>query len=122
MAKCLTLESKAVSKGYSRKDVNNQICVSEDIFQDEVLKTHIDVHSICEYINTYTATSGCEACVSENAGRYLCEYIFYNSLNIDPARTIFIHVPDLDVYSSVQTAKGLYDIICYLIKYGDTQR
>lgn len=114
-AKCLTIESKACSKGYCRPDVNDQKCIEEDVPLKE-LKTAIDVDSVCYHVNTNSTKNGCEACVSEYAGLYLCEYTYYHSLKIGPERTLFVHVPDLDVYSSSQSAKGVYDIICYLIK------
>lgn len=115
LAKCLTIECKACSKGYDRPDVNNKLLKNnEDL--EKILKTTIDVDSVCSYVNNNSSKTGCVACVSEDAGRYLCEYIFYNSLNIDSERTLFIHVPDLNIYSSAQSAKGIYDIICYLIQ------
>ncbi|XP_033211889.1 pyroglutamyl-peptidase 1 [Belonocnema kinseyi] len=114
-AKCLTIESKACNKGYCRPDVNDQKCPEEDV-PLENLKTAINIDSVCCHVNANSIKHGCEACVSESAGLYLCEYTYYHSLAIYPERTLFVHVPDLDVYSSSQSAKGVYDIICYLIK------
>ena len=45
---------------------------------------------------------------SDNAGRYLCEHIFYKSLRCDAQRTIFIHVPILEKpYSAEKSAEGI---------------
>lgn len=44
--------------------------------------------------------------------RYLCEFIFYKSLQINRERTIFVHVPPVGrPYSAEEVASGLVDII-----------
>ena len=48
--------------------------------------------------------------------RYLCEYIYYTSLNIDNLRTIFIHVPELSKFSAGQLAKGIKTLLGILIQ------
>ncbi|XP_034172373.1 pyroglutamyl-peptidase 1 [Osmia lignaria lignaria] len=111
-AKSLTIECCAHSNGYLRQDTSDK-CPDESNIKPKILETKINVNKICSAINE---NSECNACISHDAGRYLCEYIFYKSLQIDPMKTLFIHVPDFDQYSSIQTAKGLHDILCYLIK------
>lgn len=114
-ANCLTIENVAHSTGYKQPDIHNK-CPDERCVLPRALKTCIDVNTLCDCVNKNTNESGCTACVSHDAGRYLCEYIFYQSLNIGTEKTLFVHVPDLHVYSSTQTSKGLYDIIYFLIK------
>lgn len=114
-AKCLTLECKAHSSGYNKPDVCNK-CPCKVDSNCVALKTEINVEELCQTINESSQTSGCEACVSENAGRYLCEYTFYESLRNKPSRTVFVHVPDFQVYSKERTAKGLYCIVRYLVE------
>lgn len=49
--------------------------------------------------------------------RFLCEYIYYTSLSIDPGRTVFVHVPVLDKpYTAQQIAQGLAEIISLLVE------
>lgn len=49
--------------------------------------------------------------------RFLCEYIYYTSLSIDPGRTVFVHVPVLDKpYTAQQIAQGLSEIIALLVE------
>ncbi|XP_043482098.1 pyroglutamyl-peptidase 1 [Leptopilina heterotoma] len=115
LAKCLTIECRACNKGYDRPDVNNKL-LNDNENDEKTLKTTIDVDSLCSYVNNNSSNSGCTACISKEAGRYLCEYIFYNSLNIDSERALFIHVPDFNIYSTDRTVKGIYDIICHLIE------
>lgn len=114
-AKSLTIERLACSNGYNTSDICNK-CPDETTVACNVLETRVNVKELCDSVNENFEKSGCKACVSNNAGRYLCEYIFYQSLSIEPTKTLFVHVPDFDEYSREQTAKGLYDVLCYLIK------
>lgn len=113
-AECLTIECRAHNNGYQRFDVHVK-CPDETGMECKFLETGIDTNELCHNVNKNSTKSGCKACVSCDAGRYLCEYIFYQSLSIDPAKVLFVHVPDLEKYTSEQTAKGLYDILCYLL-------
>lgn len=115
-AHCLTIESRAHSTGYIRSDICEK-CPSETDVAQCVLETKIDGKSICDNVNENSHETGCKACISHDAGRYLCEYVYYQSLSMQTSQTIFIHVPDFDVYSSTQTAKGLYIILRYLIEH-----
>lgn len=114
-AESLTIECQACSNGYNRFDIN-KMCPDETSIECNILETDIDVKELCDYVNKNYEKHKCGACLSDDAGRYLCEYIFYQSLAIESSKTLFVHVPDFDKYSSIQTAKGLYDILCYLIR------
>jgi len=58
-------------------------------------------------------------CVSEDAGRYLCEFIYYQSLFVDRKRCVFIHVPNLDnnQFTVEKLAEAIQQIIYHLLKY-----
>jgi len=114
MAECLTIERQACSNGYKRLDVCKK-CPDETNVDCKMLETGIDVEELCASLNKDEK----RACPSDNAGRYLCEYIFYKSLSIDPTKTLFVHVPDLDKWSSTKTAYGLYNILCHLTRNWD---
>ncbi|XP_014478647.1 PREDICTED: pyroglutamyl-peptidase 1 isoform X1 [Dinoponera quadriceps] len=113
-AECLTIECRAYNNGYQRFDIHTK-CPDEMGMECKVLETGIDTNELCDNVNKNCVKSGCKACVSCDAGRYLCEYTFYQSLSIDSTKVLFVHVPDLNKYTSTQTAKGLYDILCHLI-------
>ncbi|KAJ8929494.1 hypothetical protein NQ314_017826 [Rhamnusium bicolor] len=53
--------------------------------------------------------------------QYLCEFIFYTSLNIDKNKTLFVHVPPLDEpYTKEELSEGLLEIInCTLQQIND---
>ncbi|KAJ8947890.1 hypothetical protein NQ318_010036 [Aromia moschata] len=107
----LTIEKCAHRTGYRRCDFSGKprrtgkaVCVGE-----ECIYTGIEVDEICSILNR---SERMKACPSTNAGRYLCEFIFYTSLNIDSGRTLFVHVPPLgEPYSAEELAEGLMDII-----------
>uniref|UniRef100_A0A8D9A1W3 Pyroglutamyl-peptidase 1 n=1 Tax=Cacopsylla melanoneura TaxID=428564 RepID=A0A8D9A1W3_9HEMI len=53
--------------------------------------------------------------LSCDAGRYLCEYIYYTSLCMDKSRCVFIHVPPInEPYSLKQLTQSLLSIIFIL--------
>lgn len=55
--------------------------------------------------------------VSSDAGRYLCDYIYYTSLHLNQGPVLFIHVPDLDhPYSSGELAMALKHILECLLE------
>ncbi|XP_034936171.1 pyroglutamyl-peptidase 1 [Chelonus insularis] len=113
MASCITIETAAHSSGYTREDITQKYPIECHDSVCKLIETGIDVNKMCIELNK----SGiCAACVSKNAGRYLCEYTYYQSLNIQPKRTLFIHVPDRMVYPCTVTAQALYFIITYLLK------
>lgn len=62
-------------------------------------------------------SSGVEACLSDDAGRYLCDFVFYQSLRCGDGKAIFIHVPRLnEPYSADQLAKAIVFVIEEVVK------
>ncbi|XP_008195874.1 pyroglutamyl-peptidase 1 [Tribolium castaneum] len=118
LADKITLETCAHKEGYTRLDVFGQKPVkgTECSAQcaEKYLKAGINVNDICEHLNCNVST---KACVSENAGRYLCEYVFYTSLSIDKDKAMFIHVPPLgQPYSAEELASGILEVIRCALK------
>ncbi|KAL4704905.1 hypothetical protein ACJJTC_005693 [Scirpophaga incertulas] len=114
IAECFSLETQAHRKGYQRMDYYNNcpanhMCPAEGAIR---LHTKLDVDQICKEFNErFAEEHNTKAVASKDAGRYLCEYIYYTSLSVDNTRTLFVHVPDMNVYSSEQTARGLERIL-----------
>ncbi|XP_015512750.1 pyroglutamyl-peptidase 1 [Neodiprion lecontei] len=119
MANCLELECRAHGSGYNKLDVFQSLPTAEnELLEDpgEVIETGINVKRICDELNCRDDSissndEGCRAVLSKDAGLYLCEYIFRKSLEIRSDNTIFVHVPDLNVYPATKSAKGLYHVI-----------
>ncbi|XP_076658660.1 pyroglutamyl-peptidase 1 [Halictus rubicundus] len=114
IAECLMIECRARSDGYERPDIHNK-CPDESAIKPEILETNVDVDELCKVINESSKETECSACTSCDAGQFLCEYIFHKSLQMKPERALFVHVPELNKYSSIQTAKGLHRVLCSMI-------
>lgn len=105
----VNLERQAFNTNYCSPDVNGCVpdkstCIAGSSHQ--CIASSIDMAKVCEVINT--STCGVASCVSDDPGRYLCEFIYYTSLNVDRTRTAFIHVPVLDKpYTALQLAQAL---------------
>ncbi|XP_068620454.1 pyroglutamyl-peptidase 1 [Battus philenor] len=111
-ANCMTLETQAHRKGYQRMDYFDKcpadhICTAEGAIR---LQTKLNVEKICKEFNG-NPLEETSAVSSKDAGRYLCEYIYYTSLSVDNTRTLFIHVPDIPRYPSDVTARALERIL-----------
>jgi pyrrolidone-carboxylate peptidase len=52
--------------------------------------------------------------ISEDAGRYLCNFIYYKSLRAG-VRCVFVHVPKLEVLEEDYQLKTLADMVQYLV-------
>ncbi|GIX97567.1 pyroglutamyl-peptidase 1 [Caerostris extrusa] len=115
-SRCLTLEKLAHNEDYQGTDIKGQvpqlnICCEKG---PSKLCTAIDIEAVLEDV------SSSDVCVkvvaSENAGRYLCEYIYYTSLNISK-HTVFVHVPPINQpYSARAMAQALSIIISSILK------
>ena len=120
-AKSLTLEVLAHNDGYEAPDVKScyppgHCCIPGG---PDSLKCCLDLPQLCENVNQTCSETGLgvDACLSENAGRYLCEFIYYKSLHTMQGKSLFIHVPPLDQpYSVLQLSEALRIVIKNIIK------
>ncbi|CAG9830088.1 unnamed protein product [Diabrotica balteata] len=107
----ITIEKCANRDGYNICDSAGLIHPSGLACTDgsDCIFTEIDIEAVQNSVNN---TGKLQSCVSDNAGRYLCEFIYYTSLNVDPSRTLFVHVPPLNMpYSAQELSDGLLEII-----------
>ena len=132
--KRVTIEDRANNFGYSIPDINgktpdNGRCVSVcngDVYhmngaglimpctENICLSTAFDVDKIVEYLNHSLGEGISEK--SRDAGHYLCEFVYFKSLYTMDRRSLFIHVPTLDVVSAEQSADAIKLIIEYISK------
>ncbi|XP_061183509.1 pyroglutamyl-peptidase 1-like [Saccostrea echinata] len=113
----LTLEQRAHNVGYHRKDVKgktpNKECCREE--GEECICAGLDMSRVSAEIND--TDNELQAEVSEDAGRYLCDFSYYTSLSINKSRSAFIHVPPLNQpYTEDQLAVGLAMAISSMLK------
>ncbi|XP_065200935.1 pyroglutamyl-peptidase 1 isoform X2 [Planococcus citri] len=115
IAKCLTLESCANKSGYCKSDAKECILLNgiNSFGNEEHLKTKLDLNNISSEASQFSVN----LCISDDASRYLCEYIYYTSLNINTCNTIFVHVPMINAeYSASKIAEHLKLIIKLALK------
>lgn len=116
------VEKRAYNKGYCCRDVESQVpcdnCYAED--GPAYLETELNVEEIVEAINSnLQQTDGLRpAKISLNPGRFLCGFIYYQSLLRYSRRCIFIHVPPTDdsCVTAEKLAHGLKQVVLDVIK------
>ncbi|CAH0589918.1 unnamed protein product [Chrysodeixis includens] len=104
---CLVLETQAKKSGYKVGDVKNKCPPGNQCIANgpEQIETRLNVHELCQEFNTEPPMGDLQIKVSDCAGNYLCEYLYYTSLCQDPSKTLFIHVPMK--YTTDQIARAL---------------
>lgn len=107
MAKGLVVETRAHSSEYKGLDVRGLPACSSGTC--EVLTTKLNTKKIVDKLNACfnEGLIKLEAEESTNAGRYLCEYIYYSSLKQRADRTLFIHVPELILFSAQEISNAI---------------
>lgn len=108
----MRLESLARRKFYQKADASGALHPTEEVCPANkgplVHIPQIDVGRIVGELDS----DQLRFIESTEAGLYLCEYIFYTSMNIDNSRILFTHVPNVDEpYSVEELARGLTMII-----------
>ncbi|ELW67153.1 Pyroglutamyl-peptidase 1 [Tupaia chinensis] len=112
MATTVTLEKCGHNKGYKGLDncrfcPGSQCCVEDG---PESIDSIIDMDAVCKRVTTLgldvTVT------ISQDAGRYLCDFTYYTSLYQTHGRSAFVHVPPLGKpYNADQLGRALRVII-----------
>ncbi|KAG8190257.1 hypothetical protein JTE90_001341 [Oedothorax gibbosus] len=113
---CLTLEKLARNQEYVGCDVSGKLPPKNLCCENgpEVLYTALDIDKVVADVQTDGVCVKAKS--SENAGRYLCEFIFYTSLKIN-RNTAFVHIPPIDKpYSARMMAPTLSRIISSMLK------
>ena len=116
----VTLERRGQNNGYQHVDITGKHPSSECCVEngpDEIV-TRFDLEHVCKSISP---PEGVEFAISEDAGRYLCDFIYYKSLHISRCPVLFIHVPPLDTpYSASQLGQALFEVLTILLAEMDS--
>ena len=121
LADKLTLERTGNNTGYDKPDVNDRCppggcCVPGTC---DTMATCLDLDTLVSDVNSDCAKlgNGVEACTSDYAGQYLCDFVYYKSLHATNGRSLFIHVPeDGKPYTIQQMTTGIKIILKNIIK------
>uniref|UniRef100_A0A3P9AHZ8 Pyroglutamyl-peptidase I n=1 Tax=Esox lucius TaxID=8010 RepID=A0A3P9AHZ8_ESOLU len=112
IATAVTLEKCGHNHGYKRVD-NHGFCPDSQCCVDgapDCIDSVIDMGLVCKKVNS--SSLGVTVVVSEDAGRYLCDYTYYMSLYLGKGRSAFIHVPPLEKpYSAQDLGKALQAVV-----------
>ena len=109
---CVKIERVARNNGYYAADIDGSVpsncrCVEGGC---EEHNTKVKVLKVVDKVKM--TLQDVTVSYSNDAGRYLCDFIYYTSLHHGDAPVIFVHVPPLDdPYSSTQLAIALKHII-----------
>ncbi|XP_035251164.1 pyroglutamyl-peptidase 1 [Anguilla anguilla] len=90
-SKAVTLEQSGKNYGYKDRDVcgccpHGNVCVEGG---PDKLDSVIDM----KFLTRRLKGMGLDVIYSRDAGRYLCDFVYYYSLHIGKGKAVFIHVP-----------------------------
>lgn len=114
------IETCAHKIGYDREDISGCTPCEEEQCKQECLKTSLDVSKMIKFCEKHKCC--CKIEPSSNAGRYLCEFIYYTSLCCKIAPSLFVHVPCLnEPYPKEELAKALELVILAALSQMDKE-
>ncbi|XP_066492073.1 pyroglutamyl-peptidase 1-like protein [Tiliqua scincoides] len=111
----IILEQCGKNKGYKDSDVcgfhpEDGCCISEGM---ERIESTINMKTIWKNIQV----EGIDVVFSRDAGRYVCDYIYYTSLYCGNGRAAFIHVPPLSTRITAEfLGRVLQTVILEMLK------
>lgn len=113
----IKIEKYGKNHGYRGPDIHGcapsaKMCVPGG---PDVIPSKFNIETVCESVCKKHSDIVCQ--MSTDAGRYLCDFIYYTSLYLDKAPTVFVHVPAIDSpYSVEQLARALKEIVETLLQ------
>lgn len=113
----MQLERCGHNKGYEREDIygntpQSGYCI---VGGPDIIDCKFNVGKVCQKLSQ--KQSAVKVAVSENAGHYLCDFIYYMSLHISQVPVLFVHIPELgSPYSVTELAYALRDLIEILLE------
>lgn len=115
--KTVVLEKCGRNSGYSQNDIygkkpDGEACVPGG---PEYLQTTFDIPKVLQKV--FRRQQDVKLATSSDAGRYLCDFIYYTSLYVNTAPVLFVHVTSLEEqYTVQQLARTLKNIIEVLLE------
>ena len=115
------LERCGHNQAYKHPDVSGNRPITGCCVKDgpEAISTRFDLDSACKALSG----NAVEFRISNDAGRYLCDFIYYKSLHMDKCPVVFVHVPPLNQpYSGEQLGRALKDLLEILLEQMNTNK
>jgi len=115
----VTLECGAHNIGYCKPDIESSCPQGECCVDgaDEEASTCLNMEEMLEQVSQAGSETGLEFQLSKDAGRYLCDFVYYKALHCSAGRALFIHVPPLNKpYSANQLAEAIAIVLKTITK------
>lgn len=113
----IKIEKYGRNCGYKGPDIYGRVPPTKVCVADgpDYIETQFNVDRLCATLSKKQCDVVFEA--SQDAGRYLCDFIYYTSLHQGKAPVVFVHVPDLNKpYTAEQLAIALKGLIETLLE------
>ncbi len=113
----MKIERCGKNVGYRNPDIcgaipSTQCCV---VGGPDIISSKFDIDKVCGKLNKKQNSVTVQ--ISDDAGRYLCDYIYYTSLHADKSPVVFVHVPELGKpYTASQLGNALKILIEILLE------
>ncbi|XP_043921831.1 pyroglutamyl-peptidase 1-like protein isoform X2 [Protopterus annectens] len=110
-SKVIILEQTGKNKGYRERDITGRCPEANCCIMDGAnrLDSAINMKTLCRQLSQLES----DVIFSRDAGRYLCDYVYYVSLYCGNGMAAFIHVPPL---SKALTANFLGRVLQKIIQ------
>jgi pyroglutamyl-peptidase len=120
-AKTFRIERSAHNRAARRADVRGLMPSAPRI--KAAGADRIDTALPAADLAAHLRTSGVAAAPSRSAGSYLCNFLYYHSLDWarrqpDPRLVLFVHVPPLDSVSPEILLRGGHEILRFVLSFG----
>jgi len=119
----VTLECGAHNTGYCKPDIGSACPKDECCVEgaEEEASTCLDMEQLLEQVSKAGSETGLEFQLSKDAGRYLCDFVYYRALHCSAGRALFIHVPPLGKpYTANQLAEAIAIVLKTIVEMIET--
>lgn len=113
----LKLERRGRNTPYIHPDINGNSPSTYRCMETgpDAIATRFNLERVCQNLSE-SSGNGVQFEISEDAGRYLCDFIYYKSLHLNKCPVVFVHVPALDQpYSREQLGQAIKDVVEVLL-------
>ena len=99
----------------SKNFINDGVCYLNQIICEKTCVPHLQCKLDLDFIGENLKSNGVRCVVSEDAGTYLCNYVYFLSnrefLNNPDVHSVFFHIPDVNNMSIDQSHEVLVNFI-----------